>query len=137
VSPSAGFVNARAVWHRARGQENQAAQALIVHQRGGVRMMRVVIGTNVVFSCLIKPDSVSGQVLRAWRVGGFRLVRSEFLIEMIGGVLARPKMQALVAWPPAVTVPSTPRQDTQSQIGAIDCFIVTSYDKHHVQAYPD
>jgi len=64
-------------------------------------MMRVVIDTNVVFSGLIKPGSVPGQVLRAWRDGSFRLVLSEFLIEEIAGVLARPKMQALVAWPPA------------------------------------
>lgn len=64
-------------------------------------MMRVVIDTNVVFSGLIKPDSVPGRVLRAWRDGSFRLVLSEFLIEEIATVLARPKKQALVAWPPA------------------------------------
>ena len=64
-------------------------------------MLRVVIDTNVVFSGLIKPDSVPGQVLSAWRGGSFRLVLSEFLIEEIDAVLARTKLQALVAWPPA------------------------------------
>lgn len=64
-------------------------------------MMRVVIDTNVMFSGLIKPDSVPGRVLRAWRDGSFRLVLSEFLIEEIATVLARPKRRALVAWPPA------------------------------------
>lgn len=64
-------------------------------------MLRVVIDTNVMFSGLIKPESVPGQVLRAWRDGSFRLVLSEFMIEEIAAVLARPKMQALVAWPPA------------------------------------
>jgi putative PIN family toxin of toxin-antitoxin system len=61
-------------------------------------MMRVVIDTNVVLSGLIKPDSVPGQVLRAWRDGSFRLVLSEFLIEEIAETLARPKIQALVPW---------------------------------------
>lgn len=64
-------------------------------------MLRVVIDTNVMFSGLIKLESVPGQVLRAWRDGSFRLVLSEFLIEEIATVLARPKMQALVTWPPA------------------------------------
>ena len=32
-------------------------------------MMRVVIDTNVVLSGLIKPGSIPGQVLRAWRDG--------------------------------------------------------------------
>ena len=64
-------------------------------------MMRVVIDTNVVLSGLIKPGSVPGQVLRAWRDGSFRLVLSEFLIEEIAVTLARPKIQALVPWPAA------------------------------------
>lgn len=63
-------------------------------------MMRVVIDTNVVFSGLIKPDSVPGRVLRAWRDGEFRLVLSEYLIDEIASTLARTKMRALVAWPP-------------------------------------
>ena len=62
-------------------------------------MMRVVIDTNVVLSGLIKPGSVPGQVLRAWRDGSIRLVLSEFLIEEIAVTLARPKIQALVPWP--------------------------------------
>ncbi len=61
-------------------------------------MIRAVIDTNVVLSGLIKPGSVPGQVLRAWRNGSFRLVLSEFLIEEIAVVLARPKMQVLVPW---------------------------------------
>lgn len=61
-------------------------------------MMRVVIDTNVVLSGLIKPGSVPGQVLHAWRDGSIRLVLSEFLIEEIAVTLARPKMQALVPW---------------------------------------
>ncbi len=61
-------------------------------------MMRVVIDTNVVLSGLIKPDSVPGKVLRAWRDGSFRLVLSEFLIEKIAETLSRPKIQALVPW---------------------------------------
>lgn len=61
-------------------------------------MMRVVMDTNVVLSGLIKPDSVPGQVLRAWRDGSFRLVLSEFLIEEIALTLARPKIQALIPW---------------------------------------
>ena len=64
-------------------------------------MMRVVIDTNVVLSGLIKPGSVPGQVLRAWRDGSIRLVLSEFLIEEIAVTLARPKIQALVPWPAA------------------------------------
>jgi putative PIN family toxin of toxin-antitoxin system len=64
-------------------------------------MLRVVIDTNVVLSGLIKPDSIPGRVLRAWRDGSFRLVLSEFLIEEIATVLARPKMRALVMWSPA------------------------------------
>jgi putative PIN family toxin of toxin-antitoxin system len=64
-------------------------------------MMRVVIDTNVVLSGLIKPASVPGQVLRAWRDGSIRLVLSEFLIEEIAVTLARPKIQALVPWPAA------------------------------------
>jgi putative PIN family toxin of toxin-antitoxin system len=64
-------------------------------------MMRVVIDTNVVLSGLIKPASVPGQVLRAWRNGSIRLVLSEFLIEEIAVTLARPKIQALVPWPAA------------------------------------
>jgi len=64
-------------------------------------MMRVVIDTNVVLSGLIKPDSIPGQVLRAWRDGSFRLVLAEFLIEEIAVTLARPKIQALVPWPAA------------------------------------
>jgi uncharacterized protein len=64
-------------------------------------MMRVVIDTNVVLSGLIKPDSVPGHVLRAWRDGSFRFVLSEFLLEEIGVTLARPKIQALVPWPAA------------------------------------
>ena len=61
-------------------------------------MMRVVIDTNVVLSGLIKPDSVPGHVLRAWRDGSFRFVLSEFLLEEIAVTLARPKIQALVPW---------------------------------------
>lgn len=64
-------------------------------------MMRVVIDTNIVLSGLIKPDSVPGQVLRAWRDGEFRLVLSEYLIDEIASTLARTKMRAVVAWPPA------------------------------------
>lgn len=64
-------------------------------------MMRVVIDTNVVLSGLIKPDSVPGHVLRAWRDGSFRFVLSEFLLEEIAVTLARPKIQALVPWPAA------------------------------------
>lgn len=64
-------------------------------------MMRVVIDTNVVLSGLMKPRSVPGQVLRAWRDGSIRLVLSEFLIEEIAVTLARPKIQALVPWPAA------------------------------------
>ena len=64
-------------------------------------MMRVVIDTNVVLSGLIKPDSVPGRVLRAWRDGSFRFVLSEFLLEEIAVTLARPKIQALVPWPAA------------------------------------
>ena len=64
-------------------------------------MMRVVIDTNVVLSGLIKPGSVPGRVLRAWRDGSIRLVLSEFLIEEIAVTLARPKIQALVPWPAA------------------------------------
>ena len=64
-------------------------------------MMRVVIDTNVVLSGLIKPGSIPGQVLRAWRDGSFRLVLSEFLLEEIAVTLARPKIQALVPWPAA------------------------------------
>ena len=63
--------------------------------------MRVVIDTNVVLSGLIKPGSVPGQVLRAWRDGSIRLVLSEFMIEEIAVTLARPKIQALVPWPAA------------------------------------
>ena len=63
--------------------------------------MRVVIDTNVVLSGLIKPGSIPGQVLRAWRDGSFRLVLSEFLLEEIAVTLARPKIQALVPWPAA------------------------------------
>ena len=63
--------------------------------------MRVVIDTNVVLSGLIKPGSVPGQVLRAWRDGSIRLVLSEFLIEEIAVTLARPKIQALAPWPAA------------------------------------
>jgi putative PIN family toxin of toxin-antitoxin system len=61
-------------------------------------MMRVVIDTNVVLSGLIKPDSVPGQMLHAWRNGSFRLVLSDFLIEEIAETLTRPKIQALVPW---------------------------------------
>ena len=61
-------------------------------------MMHVVIDTNVVLSGLIKPYSVPGQVLRAWRDGSFRLVLSEFLIEENAVTLARLKIQALVPW---------------------------------------
>jgi len=64
-------------------------------------MMRVVIDTNVVLSGLIKPGSVPGRVLRAWRDGSIRLVLSEFLLEEIAVTLARPKFQALVPWPAA------------------------------------
>jgi putative PIN family toxin of toxin-antitoxin system len=64
-------------------------------------MMRVVIDTNVVLSGLIKPDSVPGHILRAWRDGSFRFVLSEFLLEEIAVTLARPKIQALVPWPAA------------------------------------
>lgn len=64
-------------------------------------MVRVVIDTNVVLSGLFKPESIPGHVLRAWRDGSFQLALSEFLIEEIATTLARPKMQALVAWPPA------------------------------------
>ena len=64
-------------------------------------MMRVVIDTNVVLSGLIKPGSVPGRVLRAWRDGSIRLVLSEFLLEEIAVTLARPKIQALVPWPAA------------------------------------
>jgi len=64
-------------------------------------MMRVVIDTNVALSGLIKPGSIPGQVLRAWRDGSFRLVLSEFLLEEIAVTLARPKIQALVPWPAA------------------------------------
>ncbi len=62
-------------------------------------MMRVVIDTNVMLSGLIKPGSVPGRILRAWRDGSFRLVLSEFLLEEIAVALARPKIQALVPWP--------------------------------------
>jgi uncharacterized protein len=61
-------------------------------------MMRVVIDTNVVLFGLIKPDSVPGHVLRAWRDGSFRFVLSEFLLEEIAVTLARPKIQAIVPW---------------------------------------
>lgn len=61
-------------------------------------MMRVVIDTNVVLSGLIKPDSVPGKVLRAWRDGSFRLILSEFLIEEIAVTLARRNIQAVVPW---------------------------------------
>lgn len=64
-------------------------------------MMRIVIDTNVVLSGLVKPDSVPGRVLRAWRDGSFRLVLSEFLIDEIAATLARPKIQALIPWSPA------------------------------------
>ena len=62
-------------------------------------MIRVVIDTNVVLSGLIKPDSVPGRVLRAWRDGSFRFALSEFLLEEIAVTLARSKIQALVPWP--------------------------------------
>ena len=62
-------------------------------------MMRVVIDTNVVLSGLIKPDSVPGRVVRAWRDGSFQFVLFEFLVEEIAVTLARPKIQALVPWP--------------------------------------
>jgi hypothetical protein len=67
-------------------------------------MMRVVIDTDVVLSGLIKPGSIPGQVLRAWRDGSFRLVLSEFLIEEIAVTLARPSSfvgAALAALRPA------------------------------------
>jgi len=61
-------------------------------------MMRVVIDTNVVLSGLIKPQSIPGHILRAWRDGSFRLVLSEFLLAEIAETLARPKIHALVHW---------------------------------------
>lgn len=64
-------------------------------------MLSVVIDTNVVLSGLIKPDSVPGLILRAWRDGSFRLALPEFLIEEIATTLAGLKMQALVPWPRA------------------------------------
>jgi len=78
-------------------------------------MMRVVIDTNVVLSRLIKPGSIPGQVLRAWRDGSFRLVLSEFLIEEIAVTLARPKIRALINAPLALR--AVPPSGSNSRLG--------------------
>lgn len=63
-------------------------------------MLRVVLDTNVVLSGLLKPEGTPGRILAAWRAGSFRLVLSEFLLSEIATTLMRPKLHALLGWPP-------------------------------------
>jgi len=60
--------------------------------------VKVVLGTNVLVSGLMLPDSVPGRIVAAWRGAQFELATSEPLLEEIGRVLSYPKIQGRLRW---------------------------------------
>ena len=60
--------------------------------------MKVVLGTNVLLSGLMLPESVPGRIVRAWRTAQFELVLSEPMLDEIGRVLAYPKIERRLKW---------------------------------------
>lgn len=60
--------------------------------------MKVVLDTNVLLSGLMKPDSVPGKIVRAWRAAQFDLLLSEAMLEEIGRALAYPKIRGRLKW---------------------------------------
>jgi putative PIN family toxin of toxin-antitoxin system len=56
-------------------------------------MIRAVIDTNVIVSGLIKPESRSGRILRAFRDGAFVLLVSSELLKELSAVLQYPKIR--------------------------------------------
>lgn len=60
--------------------------------------MKVVLDANVFVSATIEPQGKPAQVLDAWRAGYFDLLVREDIIEEIGGVLVRPRIQKRHQW---------------------------------------
>ena len=51
--------------------------------------LRLVLDTNVLLSGIAYPDSVPGQILKAWRLGSIEVVLSPFILEELRRVLPR------------------------------------------------
>lgn len=60
--------------------------------------MKVVLGTNVLISGLMLPDSIPGKIVSAWRNAHFDLVLSEAMLAEITKVLAYPKIAKRLQW---------------------------------------
>ncbi len=67
-------------------------------------MLRVVLDVNVLVSGLLDRPGSPAQILRAWYGGAFELVVSPLLLEELGDVLGRPRIERYALAPDAATV---------------------------------
>ena len=67
-------------------------------------MLRVVLDVNVLVSGLLDRPGPPAQILRAWYGGAFELVVSPLLLEELGDVLGRPRIERYALAPDAATV---------------------------------
>lgn len=63
-------------------------------------MIRTVLDTNVWVSGFLTPVGTSGHIIRAWRQGRFEVVISEDILQEMGRLLIRPKIQQRLGWTP-------------------------------------
>jgi len=67
-------------------------------------VLRVVLDVNVLVSGLLDRPGPPAQILRAWYGGAFELVVSPLLLEELGDVLGRPRIERYALAPDAATV---------------------------------